>query len=122
MTYPFQQQYPYQQRMPMPINQLRIMPVSNIMEANATPVEGFEPMFFYNRAENVIYMKKLNQFGAAPIQTFKLETSEQVLMNENDKKDINLYQNHFDSINEKLDGLYQLLKPVEVKKEKASKE
>ena len=99
MVYPYhQQQYPYQYQQR---NQLRIIPVSNIMEANSTPVDGFEPMFFYNRAENVIYMKQLNQTGAAPIQVFKLETQQET--------PVNPYENDFKLITEKIDGLYSLL-------------
>ena len=115
-----QYQQPQFQR---PVQMLRIFPVSNIMEANSTPVDGFEPIFFYNRAENVIYMKQMLADCSAPIQIFKLQPSEQPLTNEKDKKDINIYADNFKAINERLDGLYNLLKPMEIpKKEKGSKE
>ena len=49
--------YPqYQQQR---INFLKMIPVSNIMEANATPVNDLEPVFFFNRAENVVYKKQI---------------------------------------------------------------
>ena len=63
--------YQYQQQQQRAL--LKMYPVSNIMEANATFVDGLEPIFFYNRAENVIYKKQIDNTGAAPIVVYKLE-------------------------------------------------
>jgi hypothetical protein len=84
---------------------LRIIPVSNIMEANATPVNDLEPVFFFNRAENVIYKKQIDNTGAAPIQTYKLEILEAPKENPIESK-LNL-------IDERLNSIETLLKPVE---------
>ena len=89
----------------MRLTSLKILPVSNIMEANSTPVESFDPMFFYNRAENVIYMKQLNQTGAAPIQTFKLQLPEQSISNGNKPADVNPYEKDFKGLNDRIDVL-----------------
>lgn len=87
-------------------NALKILPVSNIMEANATPVNDLEPVFFFNRAENVIYKKQIDSTGAAPIQTFKLD----LLEKEEVKKP---FEEDFKAINERLDELVTLIKPID---------
>lgn len=104
--------YPYnpylqpqaQQRF-MNVSALKTYAVSNIAEANATPVENYEPVFFYNKAENVIYKKQIDGTGAAPIQTFKLD-----LNPVKEEKGINSYENDFKAINDRLDGIEKLLK------------
>ena len=114
MTYNFG----YQPR----FNPLKIFPVSNIMEANATPVDSLEPLFFFNKAENVIYKKQIDGTGAAPIQTYKLQPAEEELSGVKKENSINMYADNFKSINERLDGLYELLnKPQEDIEEKRSK-
>ena len=85
-------------------NGLKIYSVSNIMEANATPVENLEPVFFYNKAENVIYKKQIDGTGAAPIQTFKLS-----LTPIEEEKQSNIYDDNFKAINDRLDGIEKLL-------------
>lgn len=88
--------------------QLKMIPVSNIEEANATPVDtlnGF-PSFFYNKAQNEIYMKQFNNVsGGAIFQIYKLQ------MAENPTKQADPYEVQFRAINEKIDGLYSILKP-----------
>ena len=93
---------PYQQQSQMRFSPIKIYPVSNIMEANATPVDSLEPVFFYNKAENVIYKKQIDGTGAAPIQIYKLQIVEQTEQ-----------PDPFKSINDRLDGLYKLLQPKE---------
>ena len=86
----------------------KMMPVSNIEEANATPVDTLNgmPSFFYNRATNEIYMKQFNSnSGGAIFQTYKLQAME--------AKQPNSYEIELKSINEKIDGLYSLLKSKE---------
>ena len=85
-------------------NGLKIYSVSNIMEANATPVENLEPVFFYNKAENVIYKKQIDGTGAAPIQTFKLS-----LTPIEEEKQSNIYEDNFKAINDRLDDIEKLL-------------
>lgn len=106
-----QQAYPQVQAyQPAQTYQLKMTPVSNIEEANATPVDtlnGF-PSFFYNKAQNEIYMKQFNNVsGGAIFQIYKLQTAE------NPTKSVDPYEVQFRAINEKIDGLYSLLKPTE---------
>lgn len=89
---------------PPRMNGLKIIPVSNIMEANATPVNDLEPIFFYNRAENLIYKKQIDNTGAAPIQTFKLDISE-------DRNKENPLETKLVTIDERLSNIELLLKP-----------
>lgn len=95
---------PQYQQAPRQVQMFRMYPVSNIMEANATPVDNFEPVFFYNRAENVVYMKKMLQDCSAPIQVFKLHPADSPLSDEKQKRE-NIYENDFEAINEKISDL-----------------
>ena len=88
---------------------IKIYPVSNIMEANATPVDNLEPLFFFNKAENVIYKKQIDGTGAAPIQIYKLQPTGEDLSGVKKESNINCYAEDFKTINERLDGLYELL-------------
>ena len=97
--------YPNYQHQTQRFSGLKIIPVSNIMEANATPVSDLEPVFFFNRAENVIYKKQIDNTGAAPIQTFKLEILEQTKENPIEAKLL--------AIDERLNSIEELLKPTE---------
>lgn len=96
---------PYLQQQQRFVSPLKIYAVSNIMEANATPVENLEPIFFYNKAENVIYKKQIDSTGAAPIQTFKLS-----LMPVEEEKHINPYEDKINALTDRIDGLERMLK------------
>jgi len=51
----------------------RILFVSNIDEAKATPADMLgNPIFFYNKAANCIYVKQTDATGAAPIREYQL--------------------------------------------------
>ena len=93
---------PYQQQR---INHLKVYSVSNIAEANATPVENLDPVFFFNRAENVIYKKQIDNTGAAPIQIFKFQPAQQPISNENTSTNTNPYEKDFKGINDKIEVL-----------------
>ena len=103
----YQNQPNYQNFQQNRVAGLKIIPVSNVMEANATPVNDLEPIFFYNRAENVIYKKQIDSTGAAPIQTFKLELAETT------QEVKNPYEQDFKEIRESLNELKALIKPFE---------
>lgn len=114
---------PYQERLMAmeqqayqpPQFQFKMMPVSNIEEANATPVDTLTgmPSFFYNRASNEIYMKQFNSnSGGAIFNTYKLQTISDPV------KKADPYEAQFKAINEKIDGLYSLLKPQAINKKK----
>ena len=105
---PYMPQYPnYQNR----ITGLKIIPVSNILEANAMPVNDLEPIFFYNRAENVVYKKQIDSTGAAPVQIFKLDIQEA-------QETKNPYEADFKKIRESLEELKTLIKPIEKENKK----
>lgn len=101
--YPQYTQQPQQSKM-----QFNVIPVSNIDEANAYIVDiSGTPMFFYNAKENQVYMKRTNmETGEAIFATFsKMEAV---------KKDVKgisqtTYENDIKTLNEKIDGLYQIL-------------
>lgn len=113
---------PYMQQQRGGNQGLRIFPVSNILEANATPVENLDPVFFYNRAENVIYKKQIDGTGAAPIQVFKLQLAQEPISEVKTAESINTYEKDFKAINDRLDELKNLLIPQEeIKPKKAGK-
>lgn len=94
---------PYLQQ--MRVTPLKMIPVSSIMEATAMPVDSLDPVFFYNRAENVIYKKQIDNTGAAPIQIFKFQPAEQPISNENTSTNTNPYEKDFKGINDKIEVL-----------------
>lgn len=106
-----EQQYP--QFAQQPISQqgnqeLITIPVTNIDEANAFRVNpNGTPTFFYNAAENEIYLKKTNrETGRADFQVFRIiqpieEQSKQTTETINFEKELRI-------LNEKMDGLYSL--------------
>lgn len=111
LSYMEQQAYPQAPLYQQPQSyQLKMIPVSNIEEANATPVDtlnGF-PSFFYNKAQNEIYLKQFNNVsGGAIFQIYKLQVAE------NPTRQVDPYEAQFRAINEKIDGLYSLLKPTD---------
>ena len=94
---------PYLQQ--MRVAPLKMIPVSSIMEATAMPVDSLDPVFFYNRAENVIYKKQIDNTGAAPIQIFKFQPAQQPISNENTSTNTNPYEKDFKGINDKIEVL-----------------
>lgn len=94
---------PYLQQ--MRVTPLKMIPVSNIMEANAMPVDTLDPVFFFNRAENVVYKKQIDNTGAAPIQIFKLELPQSPKNEEKQVPNINPYEKDFKTINESINVL-----------------
>ena len=67
--YPFNQ---YINNQPQ-YNSGRVLFVSNIEEAKATPADMLgNPIFFYNKAANRIYVKQTDATGAAPIREYEL--------------------------------------------------
>ena len=103
-----QQMQQNQQRFVSP---LKIYAVSNILEANATPVENLEPVFFYNKAENVIYKKQIDGTGAAPIQTFRIDLTPM-----EEEKPIKNFDDKFNAINNRLDNIEKILSNNNTKK------
>jgi hypothetical protein len=82
----------------------KVVPVTNIEEANASQVDlNGNPVFFFNKGKNEIYLKQFNlQTGLADFYTFsrvELATEAPQIATKED----------FKVINEKLDGLYSIL-------------
>ena len=94
--------YTQSQMQPQPQPQgFRVIPVANIEEANATPVDtiGDTPSFFFNRAKNEIYLKQYNSQTGLPIfQTFHMQEAKTKPTVDN-----------FKVLNDKIDGLYSLI-------------
>jgi hypothetical protein len=89
----------------------KVIPVANIEEANASQVDlNGNPVFFYNKGKNEIYLKQFNiQTGLADFYTF----SKMEMVNGNMEAPTPITKEDFKQINEKLDGLYSILKPEE---------
>lgn len=105
-------------------NGWRILPVSNIEEANATPVDlSGNPLFFFNRATKEIYMKQLDQTGAAPLISFALKPQEsQIKLSQEQTKPTYDFQNDLRKLNSKVDDIYRVLVPNTAPQNKPKKE
>ena len=56
------------------VNNGRVIFVTNIEEAKATPADMLgNPLFFYNKSKNEIYIKQTDSTGAAPIREYELK-------------------------------------------------
>jgi len=93
------------------------VPVTNMAEANAYRVDvNGTPTFFYNAGANEIYLKRTNlQTGLADFIVYK--KAEQPISEVKEQKGINTYEENFKALNDKIDGLYSLLKPIETPEE-----
>lgn len=91
----------------------RMLFVSNIEEANATPAElSGGPLFFFNRATKEIYMKQLDQTGAAPLITFVLKPQEQqIKLTQEQMKPAVDFQNDLRKLTNKVDEMYRVIVP-----------
>ena len=98
----------------------KVMPVSNIQEANATPADLYgNPIFFINRAQGEIYMKQLDQTGAAPLITFIMKPQDyQVKLSEEQKQPINEFHNDLRKLTNKIDDIHKVLVSTQVKETK----
>lgn len=94
-------------------NGWRIIAVSNIEEANATPVDLYgNPLFFFNRATKEIYMKQTDQTGAAPLITFIMKPQEQqIKLSQEQTKPAYDFQSDLRKLNNKVDDIYKVLVP-----------
>jgi len=73
--------------------------VSDIAEAIATkPDLTGKPLFFYNKANEEIYIKQYDNTGLAPVRTYKL-----ALENNSPQNQTNPYIESFKSLDHKLD-------------------
>ena len=87
-------------------NNGRVVFVTNIEEAKATPADMLgNPLFFYNKSKNEIYIKQTDATGAAPIREYEL------------KKDQSVQSETF-SVEDKLQEIQKQLDEINHKKEK----
>lgn len=91
----------------------KIIPVSNIDEANATSADlQGNPTFFFNRATKEIYMKQLDSSGAAPLISFVLKPQEQqIKLSKEQTKQAYDFQNELREVNRKVDEIRKYLIP-----------
>lgn len=108
-TYPYyypQRQDNYQQFTPQVQQGYRMIPVSDIAEANATTVDtNGQPTFFYNKGKGEIYLKQFDiNTGGAMFQRFQLA----IAPNENTVS--------LNTLNDKLDAITLLFEEKGKKK------
>jgi hypothetical protein len=83
------------------------MYVSSINEVESIrPDQNNNPMYFHNRAGKEIYLKQYDNTGAAPIKTFRLVDEEE------QKAEQNVYETGFSVLNNKIDGVINLLQGI----------
>ena len=79
--------------------------VSNIAEAIATkPDVTGKPLFFYNKADEEIYVKQYDNTGVAPVKTYKLVSG-------NTEQQPNPIFDSIKGLNDKLDDIKKMLTP-----------
>lgn len=104
-------QYPQfaQNSLPQQATGFKTIPVANIEEANATQTDmSGNPMFFYNKGQNEIYIKQFDiKTGAAIFQIFR-HVAEPVA-HENPSTGLNISEKQYKVLNDKLDALYSML-------------
>ena len=91
----------------------KVIPVSNRNEVNSfiTDFNG-TPVYFHNQSTNEIYVKQFDiKTGLAKVQNFKHVEGDLSMVES--ESNVNPYEKDFKHINERLDGLYELLKPTE---------
>ena len=103
---------------PLQSQGFKVIPVTNIEEANASQVDlQGNPVFFYNKGRNEIYLKQFNiTTGLADFYVFA--KVEQTLKDVKPVLGVNTYEKDFKALNDKIDGLYAILKPEETKQTK----
>ena len=87
-------------------NNGRVVFVTNIEEAKATPADMLgNPLFFYNKSKNEIYIKQTDATGAAPIREYELKKDQSDTVSEPSALDIKLQeiQKQLSEINQKLE-------------------
>lgn len=107
---PYAPQYQHIQNNPQ---NYKLIPVSSKNEVNSfiTDFNG-TPVYFHDQATNTIYIKQFDmKTGLAKIQEFKHAQSDLNCVEQ--ENNINPYQENFNAINERLDGIEKLLKPVD---------
>ena len=99
-------------------NNGRVVFVTNIEEAKATPADMLgNPLFFYNKSKNEIYIKQTDATGAAPIREYELKKDQSVQSETFSVEDkLQEIQKQLDEINHKLE------KPVNKKGNKDATE
>ena len=94
--------------------------VSNIAEAIATkPDVTGKPLFFYNKADEEIYIKQYDNTGAAPVKTYKLIINEK---NGENKEQANstIIVDSIKELDNKLNEIKNLLIPIPVQSQSQS--
>jgi len=90
----------------------KVVPVANEFEMNNITVDfNGTPTYFHNQNSNEIYVKQFDiKTGLTTTQKFiHSDGANGDLTQVKPEESINLYEEKFNAINERLDGLYELL-------------
>ena len=86
------------------VNNGRVVFVTNIEEAKATPADMLgNPIFFYNKAKNEIYIKQTDATGAAPIREYEQKKNDSVAEPSAIEIELQDIKKQLDEINAKLE-------------------
>jgi hypothetical protein len=97
----------------------KVIPVANEFEMNNITVDfNGMPTYFHNQNSNEIYIKQFDiKTGATTIQKFiKSDNAGHELTGVNPETGVNIYEEKLNAINERLDGLYELIENKGAKK------
>ena len=103
------------------LQQSKVVPVSNIDEANAYQVDLIYglPTFFYNKSKNEIYIKQFDtKSGSAIFKTYGEIPSENTpKIEEQPSINVNPYEEEFKRLNEGIDSLHRMLARLQENKQ-----
>ena len=104
----------YNQQFQRPMG-YKVMPVANEFEMNNVTVDfNGTPTYFHNQNSNEIYVRQFDmKTGLTTTQKYiKSDVSNAGLNGSKPETDINLYEEKFNALNERLDGLKEMLEAI----------
>ena len=101
--------------------QLRVLVINTAEEASRIPADiNGSPLFFYNKNTNEIYVKQF--YIGTGITTFdkyiKFEGDSKPNNEEKKENDINISEEKYNALNDRINGLYEILQKKDIKNAK----
>ena len=104
--------------------QYRAIPVSSEAEINSVTVDfNGMPTYFHNQVTNEIFVKQFDmKTGITTLHKYiKFEGDSKPNNESKNESNINLYKKDFNALNERIDGLKQMIEKINIKEVKNAK-
>ena len=116
------QNYPYRQNYTQPYNQgFKVIPIANESELNNITVDYMGvPSYFHNQSTNEIFIKQFDiRTGITNLQKFiKSDGAGHEISHAKEQESIDLYKEQINSINDRIDGLKEIIEKMKEDKKK----